>query len=474
MVKGGMTEELEHIELEPAAPRPVRSGWPRRRVVALVAAVALVAVLAGPVRSLSVRASFRHLQSIWLEAKVISAEHVRLRDELDRRAAPQDDALLQRAKRALDAEVARELRRLRRSANGDVRARLDGRLHRFRTTLDSTLRGPRLGSTERVDAEVAALARRFHAPPRRPDVRGRFTTARDALATLSEYADVPMGVTVLAAVGEKLTFIDIDGDSMRTLPPSDTPNDGYLYLAGRPPWLYAEGATPTSRALTPDLQSSVALQPGWGVASANPDRVWLATETTVTEVDRTGHASSPAVRLPPRTFVVGPATAAGLVLGENDGATFAVWDPYRDRIVLRGRGDILGASADVLVSTDPLDESSQLSQLHVLDVRTGRERFVLPPSLWTSPAIFTTDGRSFAVGSVGGITVVDLASGATEHVESPGFGGYGAMAWSPSGRWLFYAEERLAVWDAQRHARTVLRVPRISPGEITSLAVVDS
>ena len=177
------------------------------------------------------------------------------------------------------------------------------------------------------------------------------------------------------------------------------------------------------------------------VPSATPGRLWVATVTrgrraaamrSLREVTVTGHTTFVAPRLPPLGWPsLGGATADGLVF-ESDGR-LRVWDPRR-AVVTRS---IPGGFA---LATHPERFAwcrGHCSKVQVTD-RRGDRVFALP-GRGAYAGAFSPDGSRLAAVQGGRIALVDLAAGSVRYVPHARVAAAGAIAWAPSGRWLFFA-----------------------------------
>jgi hypothetical protein len=86
-------------------------------------------------------------------------------------------------------------------------------------------------------------------------------------------------------------------------------------------------------------------------------------------------------------------------------------------------------------------------------------------------AAFAPDGSRLAVPLAGSrIGVIDLATGAWRVVPSARSAAYKAMAWSPSGRWLYFTGRRRRLYAARGGVERPVRLPVRTGGTVISIA----
>ena len=190
------------------------------------------------------------------------------------------------------------------------------------------------------------------------------------------------------------------------------------------------------------------------VPSGRDDRVWLVESSlpsgyAVREVDLTGRVLIPVRHLPPGAYPLRGVDGQLIVeIGDGD----HIWNRATGAL---GRAFGPAAIVDVWSTQVAWRQIAACSvppcPLHLLDVRTGRDRVVMPPpgnTEFTFTGAFSQDGRTLASFCVApaahrtSLALVDIATGNVS-VES-GYQGtqmYPALAWSPSGQWLFFATD---------------------------------
>ena len=142
--------------------------------------------------------------------------------------------------------------------------------------------------------------------------------------------------------------------------------------------------------------------------------------------------------------------------------SLVVWDRSRDAPLLSARGGWFLAASDTRVAWC---RSERCPRIQVWS--RGESRALTPPA-GVRPRVlggaFTLDGRLLATGvTVDGrtrVAVVDTLSGEWTLVPGGELGGYEAIAWSPSGRWLYFTESnvRLRAWRTGSERATALPV----------------
>jgi hypothetical protein len=116
------------------------------------------------------------------------------------------------------------------------------------------------------------------------------------------------------------------------------------------------------------------------------------------------------------------------------------------------------------------------SRCRVLRVRSdsGERRFLPPPGtrLYTGNGALSPDGSRLALPVTDGggqrAAVLDLASGSWTMVPGGELRGYEAMAWSPSGRWLYFTSRHLNAW--RLGSPDAVRLPIDTDGTVMSIA----
>jgi hypothetical protein len=165
------------------------------------------------------------------------------------------------------------------------------------------------------------------------------------------------------------------------------------------------------------------------------------------QVDLNGHVTVSARILGSRWGSLHAALRRGFVLTVRD--SLVVWDHWPDRPARAIPGAWFVAAGDSHVAWC----RGNCERLHVWSRRGER---ALPPPAGTRPlgafGSVSPDDRQLATGvTVDGrtrVAVVDLHSGAWTLVPGSKLGGYNSIAWSPSGRWLYFTDsnEGLRAW----------------------------
>jgi len=108
----------------------------------------------------------------------------------------------------------------------------------------------------------------------------------------------------------------------------------------------------------------------------------------------------------------------------------------------------------------------------------GGGQTLTPPAgmrLLGAEGSFSPDGRLLAVGVTTSdrtrVAVVDLRSGAWTLVPGGKLGGYDAVAWSPSGRWLYFTESNRRLRGWQVGAPVAMPLPVQPDGTVMSIEV---
>lgn len=294
------------------------------------------------------------------------------------------------------------------------------------------------------------------------------TTAPPAATTTTAGLGEPTGTSLVllpAAAGRQLMRFDVDAGSSQDFgrPPAPAPEtwgQGMqgASLIGRGDRVVYFGADGEALSIRSNLRNSgVRLGPAVAMApSVAEDRVWLATTpptgpAVVREVTTLGRVTTAPMPLPvDRVPLAG--LQGGLLL--RHGSQVELWQPGspQPRPLFVGDGVVLAAQGHTVVWTLLCD--SPLCGLHLLDTRTGEER-VVHPRLRSSyghgtGAAIAPDGRTLALagpapgaGTEGTtrqvVELVDLDSGASRAFVDDDIPQPPALAWSPSGGWLFFA-----------------------------------
>jgi Double zinc ribbon len=275
------------------------------------------------------------------------------------------------------------------------------------------------------------------------------------------------GTVLLLASGARLSEVDLDGNSTRSmdLPQAASgnfanfgqgPGPGTRVLIARGRFAVFQAGNETL-AVPADLSRPPVVlgRSVTFIPSLSLDRVWLlgltAGTPTVREVEVTGRVTSPTVDLP-IDWVPQAAVENGLLL--SNGVTYEVWDPRGSRIVRSAPPAAqIVASSGRLVVWSPGYNCQALCALHISDVIQGTDHAIYPQ---TGPyyfagafsGAFSPDGRVLALGlnssgdpsSPGGLLLVDTSTYSTTLVSIDAASS-STMVWAPSGRWLFFLNQ---------------------------------
>jgi hypothetical protein len=106
----------------------------------------------------------------------------------------------------------------------------------------------------------------------------------------------------------------------------------------------------------------------------------------------------------------------------------------------------------------------------------GASRTFDPPDglrpLLGGDAAFSPDGRRLALPTARGsrVAVIDLERAAWRVVPGPRIARYGPLAWSPSGRWLYFAGRRHRLLASRGGVERARRLPIRTGGKVMSIA----
>lgn len=288
------------------------------------------------------------------------------------------------------------------------------------------------------------------------------TTRADAAHTASADRRLPGGTLILRPLREPvLTAVDVrTGEVIERPVPELAPGDALYHLVRTGDRLVLYGGSVTY-ALDLDLRGPpTSLGDSWYfVPSATDGRVWLAIldptspETVrdleaVREVTLDGRVTVRSAGPPPCS---GPTVVAAVkdgVVCQDDG--LVVWEPATGKVLRR------------LAGPYPVDTHENVvawcghgcPQLHLTDIGTGEETRVPAERSFsfneTYDGAFSPDGSLLAVpvtvhgrkpasrAGSDGIALVDVRAGRAYLVEGSRSGVYTALAWSPTGDWLFF------------------------------------
>lgn len=318
---------------------------------------------------------------------------------------------------------------------------------------------------------------------------------RTAPAT-SDAGDVPSGLLFLRHVREQsITRIDLaSGDSATVSLPELAPGDPPFPLVEAGGRLVFYGGSHTY-ALDLDLDGPPQdLGESWYfVPSGREGRVWLTTldlespETVrdlkaVREVTVDGEVTVSETGRPPSH---GPSILAavkdGLLFQDDD--ELKVWDPLAGEVTARLPGPFPAATHGNLVAWC----KQGCPKLHVTDVATGEDLAVSAGDSFrfeeTYEGAFSPDGTLLAVPVVTSpgthleghrhrVGLVDTRAGTARLVEGSDLADdYPAMAWSPSGEWLFFSAGAGRIMAYRPAAEEAIVLPIRAPASFIDMAV---
>jgi hypothetical protein len=486
----------------PVRPEARPTAITRRRFLALLATVTVLAGLVFPVRGQLAANELRRLWRDWLMAQAYDTSRAEPAGRLFALGFPGDRERLARATAALDDEEAAALARLARRLGGwHAPDRGVGRLRQLLRTalagevtdlgadaagLRRTLSFPSavfstatVLARDKVDTQLAIEQRRFRLAAPRAPVAAPMHSADQELIALSRFLDEPTAAR-LALFNEapSLEIIDIDRSQRFMTPPvavsglgAVLAREGYLayQLQDGSVWAGPLDFLGPPRLLVPA---------GSLVAAARPDAIWSQTAAGAIEVDGQGLRLAGPVPLPANATLVG---ASGVAL-LSEGAQGSLWLTTLDQRVARqvaAQGVLVAAEGSVVawVAGD--------TPTRLFVSRDGG----LTASLINGPDGYQPDGvgalspggdqlaaswsrrlglQDFAVG------VTNVERGGTQLFPSGGDGEYVShMEWSTSGDRLFLARalpiRELWTWHA---GDSQPRQVRVSPNTNGSGLVV--
>ena len=283
-------------------------------------------------------------------------------------------------------------------------------------------------------------------------------------AVSSRSGDMPTGMLFLRHVRDQsITRIDLaSGESTTVSLPELAPGDPPFHLVETGGRLVFYGGSHTY-SLDLDLKGPPQdLGESWYfVPSGRDGRVWLTTldpespETVrdleaVREVTVDGAVTVPETGRPPSE---GPTILAAV----NDGLLFQednelnVWDPLAEKVAARLSGPFPADTHGNLVAWC----RQECPKLHITDVATGHDLAISPSQAFrfeeTYDGAFSPGGALLAVPAVTSqgthleghrhqVALIDVKAGTARLVEGSELADdYPAMAWSPSGEWLFFS-----------------------------------
>lgn len=219
--------------------------------------------------------------------------------------------------------------------------------------------------------------------------------------------------------------------------------------------------------------------------SAAPGRLWLArwsrrrgrvrrwsnrpVPVSLREVDPVGRETARVSALLPRFAQLHAATAGGFLATEGRWLTLRL--PGRERPALRAREAWFAAAG-----ASSFAWCGARCRAFWVANRAGRRRLRPPPGLRLTgqEAAFSPDERRLAAGvTVRGhkrVAVVDVRNGRWTLVPESRLGGYEVMAWSPSGRWLYFTAGGRRLFGWRLGARLAVPLPVRPGGTVMSIA----
>jgi hypothetical protein len=223
--------------------------------------------------------------------------------------------------------------------------------------------------------------------------------------------------------------------------------------------------------------------------SATPGRLWLGrwrrassgvqrwsnrpVRVTLSEVDGSGRVSARTHGLLPRFGSLDAATTAGFV--GSEGRWLTLRQPGRDRPLMRVRDAWLVAAG-----------SSSFAwcrgRCRAFHVSNGAADRLLRPPAGVRPVgldgTFSPDEQRLAAGVTADgrarVAVVDLRSGRWMLVPGGKLGGYRAIAWSPSGEWLYFTASNRRLLGWRFGARRAVPLPIGPGGTVMTIATAES
>ena len=230
------------------------------------------------------------------------------------------------------------------------------------------------------------------------------------------------------------------------------------------------------------------------VPAAKPDRVWTISAWqpgnggpyTLTEVDVDGTPTAGPAQAPAEAGWPIVGTDVGLVLSVPTTEEAIVWDPSTGQVIRRipGVAAFPGngwGAADLFAWVGPCGAGPpRCDTLHAVDVGTGQQRNVEPPSGTTGfvpDGAVAPDGRSlalFATGDDGGqrLVLVDLIDGSARAVPGSEAGGSG-VGWSVDGSTVYFGQDGSTAVAGYRLGDAAARPVRAGLPRFSALATID-
>lgn len=217
---------------------------------------------------------------------------------------------------------------------------------------------------------------------------------------------------------------------------------------------------------------------GWSFTpSATPGRLWMletrgrpgARPHAALELGLDGrvHGRYP-LRLPGWAGLEG-AVEGAILVRHRDGLT--VWDPVRRRSLRElDDGWVVAAGGSRFAYC-----RGECRRLRLWS--PDGETIVRPPrgtKISPADAAFSPDGSRLAIGLSAGrrsrLATLDLPSGRWRLVPGGALSGYGAVAWSPSGQWLYFTGAGQRLWAWREGSDSSIRLPLRTGGIVMSIA----
>jgi len=230
------------------------------------------------------------------------------------------------------------------------------------------------------------------------------------------------------------------------------------------------------------------------VPSAKPDRVWTISvwqpgnvgPYTLTEVDVDGTPTAGPAQAPDEAGWPIVGTDIGLVLSVPMTEEAIVWDPGTGQVIRRipGVDAFQGngwGTASLFAWVGPCgDGPPRCDTLHVLDLGTGQQRTIGPPSGTTGfvpDGAVAPDGRSlalFTTGDDGGqrLVLVDLIDGSARAVPGSEAGGSG-VGWAVDGSTVYFGQDGSTAVAGYRLGDAAARPVRTGLPRFSALATID-
>ena len=291
----------------------------------------------------------------------------------------------------------------------------------------------------------------------------------------------PTGGRLLAVVGGEAWVLDVDRGraSPVLLPPGGV--GGAVERAGAVAVVVGDRAVAV---FGPERLVDLGRADGAFAAGA-PDRVWLRDGGSVREVSLVTGA---VVRGPHAVDAFAAVEDHGLLVHQEGAVLYVDADTATPARLYRDLAIVVGAAGPWLVTADRDDLHCNIVAVEL--ARSERRRGPLLPyrSCYYGRAVLSADGRRLAVpvaesiervGNVAhsALFVVDVARAAA--IEVPGtrrpLPSYRSLTWSPSGRWLFWADDsgqrRIAAYRVGSGAAVGIDTSVLPAGRIDAMWV---